>query len=109
MSDPRPEIDLTVWQALRTPAFWLMALTYAIWAAVPGINTVHLVPFLAEELDLDYVVALGALSFFAFASMFGRLGFGFLADYVNVRLLTAVLLVTEGVGIFLFSQVHSLA
>ena len=109
MSDPRPEIDLTVWQAVRTPAFWLMALAYAIWAAVPGINTVYLAPFLAEELDLDYVVALGALSFFAFVSIFGRLGFGFLADYVNIRLLTVALLLAEGVGIFLFSQIHSAA
>ena len=109
MRDPRPEIELTVWQALRTPAFWWMALTYAIWASMPGITTVHIAPFLSEELGLDYVVALGALSFFVFASVFGRLGFGFVADYVNIRLLMASLLVMQGIGILLFSQVHSLA
>jgi sugar phosphate permease len=109
MRDPRPEIELTVWQALRTRAFWWMALTYAIWASMPGITTVHIAPFLSEELGLDYLVALGALSFFVFASVFGRLSFGFVADYVNLRLLMAVLLVLQGIGIFLFSQVHSLA
>ncbi len=109
MSDPRSEIDLTVWQAVRTSAFWLMALTYAIWAAVPSINTVYLAPFLAEELGIDYVAALGGLSFFIFVSMIGRVGFGFLADYVNIRLLVGALLVVEGVGIFLFSQVQTLA
>ena len=108
MRDPRPEIDLGVWQALRTPAFWLMALTWAIWAAMPAITTVHLAPFLAEELELDYVVAVGALAFFAFASMFGRLGVGFLADYMNIPFLMASLLVIEAAGIFLFSQVQSL-
>ena len=109
MRDPRPEIDLTVWQAFRTQAFWLMALTYAMWAAMPGIITVHIGPFLAEELDLDYVVALGALSFFAATSLIGRIGFGFLADYVNIRLLLASLLVMQGVGLLLFSQVQTLA
>ena len=108
MRDPRPEIDLTTRQALRTPAFWLMALTYAIWAATPAINTVYLAPFLAEELELDYVVAVGAISFFAFTSILGRVGCGFLADYVNIRLFVASFLIMEGVGIFLFSQVQSL-
>ena len=109
MSDPRPEIELTVWQALRTRAFWLMAVAWAIWAAIPGITTVHIAPFLAEELDLDYVVALGALSFFVFASIFGRLGVGFLAEFVNIRFLVAILLVAQGAGILLFSQVQTLA
>ena len=109
MRDPRPEIDLTVWQALRTRAFWLMAATLAIWAAMPGITNVHIAPFLAEELDLDYVVALGALSFFVFTSIFGRLGFGFLADYLDVRLLMAGFMIMQAVGIFLFSLVQTLA
>ena len=109
MSDPRPEIELTVWQALRTRAFWLMAVAWAIWAAIPGITTVHIAPFLAEELDLDYVVALGALSFFVFASIFGRLLVGFLSEFVNIRLLVAILLVAQGAGILLFSQVQTLA
>jgi MFS family permease len=109
MRDPRPEIELSVWQALRTRAFWLTALTWAIFAAMPGITTVHIAPFLAEELELDYVVAVSALSFFVFASLFGRVGFGFVADYVNIRLLVAGLLITQAVGIFLFSEVQTLA
>lgn len=108
MKDPRPEMDLTVSQALKTRAFWLMAAAWALWAAIPGITTVHIAPFLAETLDLEYVVALGALSFFVFASIFGRLGIGFLAEVVNIRLLAAVLLIVQGVGIFLFSQVQTL-
>ena len=109
LRDPRPEIDLSFWQAIRTQAFWLMALTYATWAAMPGITTVHIAPFLAEELELDYVVALGALSFFVAASVIGRVGFGFVADYVNIRLLLAALFLAQGLGIFLFSEVRTLA
>lgn len=109
MSDLRPEMDFTVRQALRTPAFWLMIITWFIWSAAPAINTVHLGPFLVEELGVDYAVAVAAISFFAFASTFGRLIFGFVADYVNIRLLVAVLLVVEGTGILLFSTVHTLA
>ena len=109
MRDPRPELDFTTREALRTRAFWCMALTYGIWAATPTINTVFLAPFLREELNVSAVVALSALSFFAFASMFGRLPFGFIADYVNVRLLTVFLLIMEGVGIYLFSHIQNIA
>ena len=109
MRDTRPEIELTVWQALRSQAFWMMVITYATWSALPAVVTVHMAPFLVEELELEYVVALSALSFFAFATMFGLLRFGFLADYVNVRLLLSILMLMQGLGIFLFSQVHSLA
>ena len=41
--------------------------------------------------------------------IFGRLSFGFLVDYLNIRLLMAALLVMQGIGIFLFSEVHSMA
>lgn len=106
--DPRPELDLTPWQALRTPAFWLLAVTTTVWGMTPVVHTIHFVPFVVEEIGLKYVAAAGALSFFAFVSMFGRLGFGFVADYVNIRLLAALLIAFEGVGIFLVSQAHGL-
>ncbi|MDO8749550.1 MAG: MFS transporter [Dehalococcoidia bacterium] len=106
--DPRPEIDFTVRQAVRTPAFWMLAVMQAIWAAAPAINTVHLAPFLSQELGVTYAVALAALSFFAFMTTPGRLGFGFIADYVNIRLLMAALLIIEGIGILLFSTVRTM-
>jgi sugar phosphate permease len=107
--DERPEPDLSLMQALRTQSFWVLALTYAIWAAMPGITTVHIAPFLAEELNLDYVTALGALSFFVAASIIGRVGFGFISDYFNIRILLSILFLFQGLGIFLFSEVQSLS
>ena len=109
LRDPRPEIDLTAWQAIRCRAFWMMAISYSIWGTTVAFVTVHMAPFLEEELDLEYVVAVSALSFYAFASLGGRGGFGFLADYVNVRSLLVVLFLVQGLGVFLFSQVHTLA
>ena len=64
---------------------------------------------IAEELGLDFVVALGALSFFAAASVIGRVSVGLLADYVNVRLLVASLLLVQAIGMLLFSGVQTLA
>lgn len=104
--DPRPEIDMTGWQALRTPAFWLMAIAYSAWGPTVAVVSVHLTPFIQEELDTDYVVAVSALSFYAFVSLFGRGGFGFLADYVNIRILVAVLFLSQSIGMLLLSQVH---
>ena len=109
MSDPRPEIDLTVWQALRTPAFWLMTLGWTAWAAVPILHSVYLGPFLVDELKVEYLPAMGAVSMFAIIATFGRVGFGFLADYVNIRLLAILLLAMEGIGVFLFSHVQTMA
>ena len=76
---------------------------------MPGITTVHIAPFLAEELELEYVTALGALSFFVAASIVGRMGFGFVADYMDIRVLMSFLFISQGLGIFLFSEVHSLS
>ncbi|MSQ22521.1 MAG: MFS transporter [Dehalococcoidia bacterium] len=109
MRDTSPELDLTVWQAIRTPAFWLMTLAWAIWASTPAITTVHLAPYLAEQLKLDYVAAVGALSFFAFASIFGRVIFGFIADYLNIQLFVAMLMIMEGLGLYLFSQIQTMS
>lgn len=109
MRDPRPELDLTPWQALRTPAFWLLAITTTVWGMTPIIHTIHFVPFVVEEIGLEHVAAAGALSFFAFVSMFGRIGFGFMADYVNIRYLAALLIAFEGVGIFLLTQARNLS
>jgi sugar phosphate permease len=106
--DKRVEPDLGVWQALRTPVFWILALTYAIWAAMPGITTVHVAPFLQEQLELEYVTAVGALSFFVAASIIGRLGFGVLADYFDARIIMSGLFLFQGFGLFLFPQVTSI-
>ena len=107
--DPRPELDLTIWQAVRTRAFWMLAITYAVFAGVPGITTVHLAPFLAEELNLEYVLAVAALSGFVAASVFGRIGFGIIADFVNIKLLTAVLLLLVSATLYLFSTIETLS
>ena len=106
--DKRIEPDLGVWQALRTPAFWILALTYAVWAAMPGITTVHVAPFLQEQLELEYVTAVGALSFFVAASIIGRLGFGALGDYVDTRIIMSGLFIFQGIGLFLFSTVTTI-
>lgn len=103
MRDPRPEIDLTVWQALRDQAFWVMALTNSLWVGLLGIVSVHLAPFVSESLKVGSVNAVSALSLFAFASLFGRIAFGFLADYVDIRLLVATLLCLAALGILLIS------
>ena len=107
--DTRPELDLTTWQAIRTQAFWMMALTYAVFAGVPGITTVHLAPFLAEELNLEYVLAVAALSGFVAASVVGRIGFGFIADFMNIKILTAFLLLMVSATLYLFSTIQTLS
>ncbi|MBI4297413.1 MAG: MFS transporter [Chloroflexi bacterium] len=102
--DRRPELDVTAWQAVRTPAFWLMAAGWAMWATASSVHMVHWAPFLVEELKMDYVAALSALSFFSIVSLFARLGFGFAADYISIRFLATLVIATEGLGILLLSQ-----
>lgn len=107
--DSREELELNVWQALRTRAFWMLAIVYAIFSGVPGITTVHLAPFLAEELGLEYVVAVAALSLFVFTSVGGRILFGIVADYVNLQILVALLFCVLSFSLFLFSTISNLS
>ena len=98
---------LTVGRALHTRSFWL--LVFALMLAWVGnlAVIVHVIAYLDESGGLTEqgaaVIAMGI----PFGSVVGRLGFGWLADYLNKQRLLAIAWVLQGLGILIFAAVHS--
>jgi sugar phosphate permease len=98
---------LTVRQALGTRAFWLATFAVAL-AWLGGMALIgHLVAFLEESADFSRGAASAVAMGIPFASLVGRLGFGWLADYVVKRRLLAVAYVFQGAGILIFATTDS--
>ncbi len=85
------EESLTVMQALRTPAFWILSIIFA--AETMGVSglIVHLIPYLLS-IEFSNTQAATVLAFFTVLSVFGRLGGGWIMDYISARLVLAGLL-----------------
>ncbi len=85
------EESLTVLQALRTPAFWILSIIFA--AETMGVSglIVHLIPYLLS-IEFSNTQAATVLAFFTVLSVFGRLGGGWIMDYISARLVLAGLL-----------------
>jgi len=88
---------LTAKEALKTPAFWFMALTFALRVGTTSAVALHFIPFLTDiGLGLNTAgVMSGAL---AVISVAGRLGFGWLGDIFPKRLVVAGGLVSLTLG-----------
>lgn len=113
--------SFTARQALRTSAFWYIALGHASALLVVAAVNVHLVSFLKE--GKGYSVTAGATVFalLTAASLTGQVGGGFLGDRFNKRKVvilcmlghaTALLLLAYSVGVWmvvLFALLHGLA
>jgi sugar phosphate permease len=87
-SDPAPaasaEPAFTRSQALRTPAFWLLALyTAAVYPVQAGVS-LHQAPHIIER-GLSPAVAATIVSTFSFTAALAGLGFGFIVRRIGVR------------------------
>ena len=86
---PQEEIDFTVKEALRTRAFWLISISFALRAFVIAAIGVHFIPVMDDK-GLSAATAAALLGLFGVLSVPGRLGFGILGDYLDKRLVVAM-------------------
>lgn len=106
-STPVAEASLSLSQAVRTRAFWFIAAALALTGLGAVAVIVHQIPFLTESAGFsDQQAALVAMSM-SFTSLVGRLGFGWLADYVDKRRVLAMAYLMLALGILLLSQVST--
>lgn len=84
----------TLWQALRTPAFWLFSLTISIWGMIySGVALFNVDIF--KERGFDEKLYFNVLSLITVVALASKLFFGWLINYVPLtRLLAACLLAT---------------
>jgi MFS family permease len=98
-SDPT-QPGLEVATALRERSFWLIAISYLIYAVVGTALVVHLVPYLIG-LGITAEHAAGVLSITLALNAIGKPSFGALADRFGIRLMYSLNLFMVGCGVVL--------
>ncbi|MSQ41075.1 MAG: MFS transporter [Dehalococcoidia bacterium] len=97
-----PETEFSPRQALRTMAFWTLALMFSSRQLVTGSVALFLVPLLQER-GMSLLDAAGVLSLMALIGMPGRVGFAWLGDKMDKRWVIAFCFVFQAVGLILFT------
>ncbi len=102
------EVEFTLRQAMRTPAYWMLIVAQASQGPVVQAISIHSVPFLTD-MGIDQLVAAGMMAIMVSAGIPFRLVGGLLADRVkkaHLRFLMggAYLLQAVGFAVFLLNQ-----
>jgi MFS family permease len=96
-------------EALKTSAFWRLALAYTI--VFIGLNGIvpHLIPFLTSR-DVGFSDGTAALmvTLMTVSSIAGRLGFGWLGDYIPKRYVLTIAFSLQAAAILIFAYSRSL-
>jgi OFA family oxalate/formate antiporter-like MFS transporter len=103
----RQDEGLSIGQALRTRSFWLLALAMSLGGFGSVTIIAHQIAFLEESVGLSSLTASAAQMGVPVVSLAGRLGFGWLADYVEKRKVLAAAYLFMAVGVLLTAMVHS--
>ena len=102
----RPEVDIQAKQALRSSAFWHMALAFMSHAIVLSAVVTHVMPYLSSICIAKSTSSLVA-SALPLTSICGRLGFGWLGDRLDKRRVTAVGFALIPLGMLFFGYAAS--
>lgn len=102
------EVEFTLRQAIKTPAYWLMTLSWISAMVVGGAINIHCIPFLTD-MGIDETVAGGMMAMMVFFTIPARFIGGLLADRVRKNRLqylvaAAFLFQAVGIGAFLLNQ-----
>jgi len=104
--EPEPYKDtsegITLREALKTRTFWLLAFVFSFQQVAQSAVMVHIVPFL-ESLNVVRTTAALAVTGMTIFSLAGRIGFGFLGDFKDKRVLIAMALSLQIIGLLIFS------
>ena len=98
----KPMLEHSPIEALRTLAFWSVALMFAARHFVTGSVALFLVPLLQER-GMSLGEAATVLSLMALIGMPGRVGFAWLGDRMDKRAVIGLCLVFQSAGLMLFT------
>lgn len=101
--------DFTTRQALRTSAFWLIAVGHAAALLVVSAVNIYLVAFLTETYRLPLVAAASFLTALSATSLVAQLGGGLLGDRFDKRIISAVCMLAHMSALLLLAFGGSLA
>lgn len=95
-------ISFTAREALKTRAFWILAVISFFQQIGMGSVSVHIVPYL-ESIEIPTAIAATTVTGMTICSLIGRLALGFLGDFMSKRYLIAIAFALQSIGLFLFS------
>ena len=101
------EVDFTIWEALATRVFWMLAVAFGLRTLAISATVIHQIPFLTDR-GISEQGAAGILALMGLMSIPGRLIFGFLGDYFNKRYLLAIAYLLQALGIFILLNADSI-
>jgi MFS family permease len=88
--------------AMRTTAFWLLAVVVLFQHIGISAVSVHIFPYLESE-KIPAEIAAIAITGMTLCSLIGNICFGFLGDFASKRSLIAIALFLQAIGLFVFS------
>jgi len=100
------EVEFTLKQAMRTPAYWLLMLAQASHSLAAPALQIHCIPFLTD-IGMDPLQAAGMMAIMIFSGIPTRLIGGLLADRVkksHMRFLIGGAYLLQAIGFALFLQ-----
>lgn len=98
--------SFTAKDALKTKAFWLLASMTFFQMIGMGSIWLHIVPYM-ESINIPTTIGALAVTGMTASSLIGRLGLGFLGDFMNKRYLIALSFALQAIGMFLFSIIDA--
>ena len=94
-----PEVSFTVRQALRTRAFWFLAIGHGMAALVIGSIFVHFQVYSNDSLGFSLSAGAFVILLMTVTTVVGQLGGGYLADRTNKRLTIVFALLAQAVSL----------
>jgi len=95
---------LTARQALRTRAFWVLAVVFGATGMGTSALIVHMIPYF-ESIGFTRAQATSAVALFSLLSGVGRLGGGWVIDYLDKRVMMAGILLLQVAAFLLLANV----
>ncbi len=94
----------TAREALRTRTFWLLAVAFFFHHLSISAVHLHIVPYL-ESVKIPTTMAAASVTGLTLCSLIGRVGFGFMGDFIDKRYLIAIAVTFQIAGLFIFSLI----
>ncbi len=104
---PLPAVDYTLKQALKSNAFWMIAISFFFQGMAHSTVTVHTVPALTDA-GIPMEQAALSIGMLTFVSIIGRLSFGYFGDYVDKRYLFMLSYAMMGLGMLVLMNARTM-
>lgn len=99
-----PQPSIRVADALRTRSFWVLTVIFGLTSMGPGAMFLHQIPYF-ESIGFSSTAAGTTVATFTLLSGLGRVGAGFLMDYVERRMVVIGLVVLNVLGFLVLVRV----